>query len=397
MNATFTPRRLALYALAGLIALALGYAFLPPREVVDVVPVKIAPLQITVDEEGKTRVIDRFSVSAPVAGLMRRIDLKVGDSVKRGQAIAEIEARRSPALDPRSRAEADSRLAAAGASLKAAEAKLQATAASADLATADLQRSRRLQQAGFVSRALLERAEEADQSAAAARRSARFALDVARYEKETARAAAGLYGDKGQGETLALRSPVDGRVLKIERQSEGPVAEGQPLLEIGDPRALEVDVEVLSTDAVQLKPGMPVRFERWGGGLALDGKVSRIEPAGFTKISALGVEEQRVHVIADLVSPSAQWQSLGDGFRVEARFILWRGERVLQIPSSALFRDGKSWAVFVAERGRARRRFVEIGQHGGLAAEVRSGLKAGERVIPYPGDRLSDGARIKIR
>ena len=194
-----------------------------------------------------------------------------------------------------------------------------------------------------------------------------------------------------------MRAPVAGKLLKIAHKSEGTVATGQPLVEIGDPKALEVEVDLLSADAVRIQPGTRVVFERWGGEGALEGAVRAIEPAGFTKVSALGVEEQRVWVIVSFTSPAAQWQRLGDGYRVEASFILWEGKDILQIPASALFRDGDGWATFVVQQGKAVKRVVQVGQRTGLAAQIVAGIQAGERVISHPDDRVREGVSVKAR
>jgi HlyD family secretion protein len=192
-------------------------------------------------------------------------------------------------------------------------------------------------------------------------------------------------------------SPVAGRILKLHRESEGIVAVAEPLVEVSNPRSLEVEVEVLSSDAVRISPGTRVLFERWGGDQPLEGAVRRIEPVGFTKISALGVEEQRVLVIADFTSPAETWERLGDNYRVEAVFVLWEGDNVLQVPASALFRLEQDWAVFVAANGHAGLRPVQVGHRSGLNAEITSGLQEGERVITHPGNEIEDGAAIEFR
>jgi HlyD family secretion protein len=194
-----------------------------------------------------------------------------------------------------------------------------------------------------------------------------------------------------------VRAPVAGRVLKLLHESEGAVAAGQPLLEIGNPETLEVEVEVLSTHAVKIAPGSKVMLDRWGGEGSLQGVVRVVEPSGFTKISALGVEEQRVRVIVDFSSPRDVWQRLGDGYRVEARFVLWEGADVLQLPTSALFRHGEGWAVFALDGRRARLTPVEIGRRAGLATQLLSGLAAGAQVVSHPDDTIRDGARVKPR
>ncbi|HBH60712.1 MAG TPA: efflux transporter periplasmic adaptor subunit, partial [Nitrospiraceae bacterium] len=234
----------------------------------------------------------------------------------------------------------------------------------------------------------------------AALHSSEFAIEVARHEKEAALTAlkySAAHETEHVTEKVLIRAPVSGRILKILHESEGVVREGEALIEIGDPRALEVQVDVLSADAVQLKPGTPVLFDRWGGNTSLQGRVRSIEPAGFTKISALGVEEQRVLVISDIVSPPEEWTQLGDGYRVEASFILWEDDDVLQIPSSALFRTGKSWAVFVIKNKKAQLRTVQTGYRNGLSTNIVSGLSEGEIVISHPDNSIKDGSNVRPR
>ena len=393
-------RHLGLVLLAAVLVAAIGYGFWPRPVAVDVVSVKRAPLQVTVEEEGKTRVVDRFIISAPVPGYMRRIELKVGDSVTREQVLVKIEPLRSVILDPRSRAEAQARVAAAQAALQAAQEDVEAAQAEADYAAAQLQRYRLLVPKGYVSLEALQQAEAAARRTRARRISAEFAVQVAQHELEAARTAlrySVAQGEKKTMETALVQAPVDGRVLKVTRESEGVVQAGEALLEVGDPSSLEVVIDVLSADAVRIAPGTRVLFERWGGGAPLEGSVRRVEPTGFTKISALGVEEQRVLVLADFASPLEQWKRLGDGYRVEARFILWEGQDVLQVPASALFRHREDWAVFVAENGRARLQPIEVGHRSGLAAEVVSPLREGDLVIVHPDDSIEDRARISVR
>lgn len=388
-----------LIALGIIVAAAIGYAFLPRPVAVEVAAASRGPLRVAVVEEGKTRVKDRFVVSSPVAGYTRRIELEVGDPVTRGQPVVVVEPLRSQVLDPRSRAEAEARVAAAQAALKAAQEDERAAASDAERTKAELERITPLFKEGFASKDTFDRADAEARRTAAAHRSATFAIDVARYELEAARTAL-RYAGAGRSETLpdqvTVRAPVDGRVLKINHKSEGVANSGEALIEIGDPRALEVEVDLLSADAVLVRPGTPVLFERWGGE-PIKGQAQYVEPTGFTKISALGVEEQRVYVISALISPPELWERLGDGYRVEAHFILWEGDQVLQIPTSALFRHGDGWAVFVVDGRRAKRRPVEIGHRSGLTAEILSGLKEGETVITHPSDAVDDGTRIRPR
>ncbi|NMG27590.1 efflux RND transporter periplasmic adaptor subunit [Aromatoleum evansii] len=356
-----------------------------------------APLRVTVEQEGRTRVVDRYVLAAPVDGYARRITLDVGDAVAAGDTLVALEASRSAVLDARRHAEAGERAAAAQANLAAVEQRVKAAEAGAALAAKELERMRKLRASGHVAAEAVDRAAAEDERAGSELRSARFTVATARHELEAARTALGFAAAGGKGEPVLVRAPVAGQVLKIPRKSEGAVESGQPLVEIGDARALEVEVDVLSADAVRIRPGTRVLFERWGGDGALEGRVRVVEPAGFTKVSALGVEEQRVWVIADFASPSGTWQRLGDGYRVEASFVLWEGEDVLQVPASALFRDGDGWAAFVVEEGRAVRRRIDTGQRTGLVAEVLAGLKEGERVVVHPDDRLRDGVEVSGR
>ncbi|MDB5939743.1 MAG: Secretion protein HlyD [Polaromonas sp.] len=390
-------RRLALVFLAFLIAVGLFLGFRPQPIEVDVGTAQRAPLRVTIEQEGRTRVQERYVVAAPVNGYARRVPLDVGQAVERGATLVELEPMRAEVLDPRRRAEAQARIAATAATLSAAEQRVQAATSAATLAQKELQRVRELRPGGFVSGTAEDRAASEAERSAAELRSAQFAAATARHELEAARAALHYAASSSSTGLVAVRAPVAGRVLKIPRKSEGTVTTGQPLIEIGDPRTLEVEVDVLSADAVRLKHGTRVVFERWGGEGVLEGVVRVIEPAGFTKVSALGVEEQRVWVIAAFTSPQQQWQRLGDGYRVEASFIVWGADDVLQIPASSLFRDGNGWAVFAVEQDKAVKRRVEVGQRSGLAAQALSGLQPGERVIVHPDDRVREGVRVTAR
>lgn len=392
--------KIGMLATAVLVAAGLVFGFMPRALPVDIAEVKRAPLTVTVEEEGKTRVSERYLVSAPVAGYVRRIDLKAGDAVAKGQVLALIEPARAVALDPRTRAQAQAQASAAQAALAVAVENARAAAAAEQLAQQERTRAETLQQSNFLSAQALDTARTAETRARAVRQAADHAVRVARFELELARAAVANTNRLQAGgavELFQVRAPVAARVLRLLHESEGQVAAGQPLLEIGNPGTLEVEVEVLSTHAVKIAPGSKVILDRWGGDQAVQGVVRLVEPSGFTKISALGVEEQRVRVIVDFTSPRATWQRLGDGYRVEARFVLWEGDDVLQLPTSALFRHGNGWAVFAVEEGRARLTPVETGQRAGLATQLVSGLAAGARVVSHPDDTLGDGARVKPR
>jgi HlyD family secretion protein len=387
-----------LAALAGVAALAWG--FWPRALPVETGTVGRAPLEVAVEEQGRTRVRDRFVVSVPVAGYLRRVSLDAGDAVAKEQTIAELEPLRSTVLDPRTRAESEARVASAEYALEAAQEQARAAAADAERAHAEHERRRRLCEQGCISEEELQTAELLARRTAAERRSADFRVEVARFELEAARTALGYSAAQPVGtaaERVTVRAPVAGRVLRVIRRSEGVVGAGDAILELGDPEALEIEVDVLSADAVRIAPGTVARLERWGGEGSLDARVRVVEPAGFTKVSALGVEEQRVWVIADITSPRERWTRLGDGFRVDAVFVLWSEPDVLQVPASALFRTAGGWAVYVVADGRAARRPVTVGQRNALAAQVLDGLQAGDEVILHPNNEVSDGVRVRRR
>ena len=383
------------------------WGFWPKPILVEVIQAKVAPLTITIEEEGRTRVIDRYVIAAPVNGVTCQQQLKVGDSVTQGQILLGITPLESQVLDPRSRAQAEARLAAAESALRATQEQARAATATAQLAIIEHNRLQPLADKGLISQDVLDKASTAVQTTAATKRSADFTVDVAIYDREAARTTL-QYSASNENEPLnstensneervLVRSPINGKILKITRQCEGPVITGEALLEVGDPTALEVEVDVLSADAVRISPGMKVIFDRWGGEQPLNGIVRIIEPTGFTKTSALGVEEQRVLIISDFTSPITMWQRLGDGYRVEASFVVWQQDDVLQIPTSSLFHYQNGWAVFVLENGYARRRQITIGQRNGLTTQVLGGLEQNEKVINHPSDEVDDGIRVALR
>ena len=390
-------RRMVLGLLLVVGAAALIWGLRPQPIAVDLGTASRGALHVTLEQEGRTRVLDRYVVASPVTGHARRIPLEVGQVVARGATVAELEPLRADTLDPRRQAEAAARIAAAQSALSSTEQRASAATSAAELAQAELQRVRALRLQGHVSPAAEDRAASDAQRSGAEQRAAQFAVAAARHELEAARTLLQYAGKPGGAGLVTVRAPVAGKVLKIAHKSEGSVTSGQPLVEIGDPGALEVEVDLLSADAVRIPPGTRVVFERWGGEGALEGVVRIVEPAGFTKVSALGVEEQRVWVIVAFTSPASLWQRLGDGYRVEASFILWEGKDILQIPASAVFRDGEGWAVFAVEQGRAVKRSVQVGQRTGLLAQITSGLQAGDSVISHPDDRVRDGVRVAAR
>ncbi|MGB5767722.1 MAG: efflux RND transporter periplasmic adaptor subunit [Arenicellales bacterium] len=381
-----------------LIVVLLTWGFWPQAVFVEAIKAKRAPLTITIEEEGRTRVVDRYVISAPVDGVACRQHLKVGDEVNQGQVLLGITPLESQVLDPRSRAQARAQVAAAQSALHAAEQQSAAAAAAAKLAAIEYKRLQPLVEKGVISTDAFDKASTQVQTTAAAQRSADFQVEVAHYEMQAARTVLEYSAASRDepAERLPVFSPVDGRVLKVVRECEGPVRTGDMLIEVGDPTALEVEVDVLSADAVKIKPGMKVLFDRWGGEKPLEGIVRIIEPVGFTKISALGVEEQRVLIISDFTSPPEKWQRLGDGYRVEARFILWHQGDVLQVPASSLFRFKQGWAVFIVENNHAKRRLVKVGQRNGLSAQILEGVNEGEVVVNHPSDDVENGRRVKL-
>lgn len=381
-----------------LLGAGLAWGFWPRPVLVETAEVARRPLQVTVEEEGRTRVQERYTLHAPVAGYLRRVELEVGDPVTAGQPLAVIDPLPSAMLDPRTRAEAEARAAAARSGLVRAEKMLAQAESEAELAAEEFERRAELLARQLVPRAEYDQAQSRKRAMEAAAEAAASAVDVARHELAAAEATlryAGAAASGAEAGPIEVVSPVDGRLLKRMQESAAVVASGQPLLEVGDPQALEVEVEVLSRDAVRIEPGGRVLFERWGGEQALEGRVRTVEPTGFTKVSALGVEEQRVLVIADFAAPAELWGRLGDGYRVEARFITWEREDALTVPAGALFRRGEGWAAFVVRDSRAHLVNVRTGQGSGLLTEVLDGLEAGERVVVHPGDELEDGMRVE--
>lgn len=379
------------------IALLLAWGFQPKEVQVETIQPKQAPLTVSIQEDGRTRIIDRYPISAPVNGMTCRMHLKVGTEVKQDEILLEIRPLPSAILDSRSRAQAQQSVSAAQASLQAAkqqQAALQATALQAEL---EVKRFQPMLSKGLISKDVFDKAQTQSQAANANLKTAEYQVKVAEHELEAAQVmlkySSGETGSE-QLELVKVKSPIDGRILKVNRQCDGPVSVGESMLEIGDPKQLEIEVDVLSADAVKIKPGMKVLFDRWGGDKPLEGEVRLIEPVGFTKVSALGVEEQRVWVIADFTSAPELWQRLGDAYRVEAEFVLWHEEEVLQIPSSAAFRYQGGWAVFTDENGTAKRKTIEIGKRNGLQIQVLSGLSETDSVINNPNETVEDGVKI---
>jgi HlyD family secretion protein len=381
----------------GVVAVLLAVALWPSTIPVETATVSTGPLMVTVDEEGQTRVRDRFVVSAPVYGRVLRIELEPGDRVERGQEVARLRAEPPPLLDARTRAEAEAAVASAQAALGRARAEEQRTRAALTQAQRELQRARELAAAELATRQLVDTREAEAETAAEAANAARFAVQAAAAEVDRARARVDSGSADSAGRVVDIPSPADGVVLRRVRESESVVPAGEALVEIGDPSQLEIVSDLLSTDAVSVKAGARALIDQWGGGRTLEARVRRVEPSGFTKVSALGVEEQRVNVILDFVDPAGAWQALGDAYRVEVRIVVWEGAAVLKVPTSALFRVGDAWAVYLIEGDRVRQTTIEIGHQTGQEAEVTSGLSEGTRLVVHPPDTLADGARVEPR
>jgi len=380
----------------------LVWLFRPQPVAVDLAVVGRGPLQVTVSDEGETRVRDVFVVSAPVSGLMRRVELEAGDPVIANETVvARIEPRDTSFLARRSEAEARAALRAAEAAVTHARAEQRRAEAEKEFASSEFDRYEELAAAGTVSQSDLDAARRRARTATAAVQEAEAALHVRQSELDQARARLLTPGTSARPgadcDCVLVRSPVSGSVLRLRQESESVVESGMPLVEIGDPRALEIVTDLLSTEAVKVEPGQRVLIDAWGGPGQLEGLVRRVEPYGFTKVSALGVEEQRVNVIIDFVDAAERWQRLGHGYRVEPRIVLWESADVLKVPMSSLFRTGERWTVFVERDGRARLAVVQVGHQNGLEAEILDGLASGERIVLHPSDRVSDGQRIEER
>jgi len=375
-------------AVAAFVAVALT---LPDATIeVETAAVARGTISVTVDNEGRTRVRDRYVVAAPVGGRLSRIAIVEGDRVADGDLLARIYP--TPA-DPRAVEVARGQLAAAEARRLEAAAQLENARAYEEQTRRDLERVGKLTEAGALSQDAIEQARLAATSAERQLEVRRAALRAADADVAAARGALiGANPDASDGAAVAVRAPTGGRILRVLQQSARVVQAGTPLVEIGDAAGLEVVVDVLSEDAVRITPGNPVLIEQWGGDTALRGQVRLLEPEAFTKVSALGVEEQRVNVVADLFDPPS---SLGAGYRLEARIVTWTGDNVLGVPTSALFQRDGAWAVFVVEDGLAVRRTVRLGHRTADVAEVLEGLTEGDLVILYPSAQIEDGVRVR--
>ena len=390
------PRKLLSWVVAALALALLTWAALrEPVQMVSVATVARGALEQSFLEEGKTRLKQRYVVTAPLAGQVRRITLQPGDTVRAGQMLAQIESVSASLLDARARSQAQAEVASSEAALQAARQRISAAESASAVAQKELQRLGTLAASGMVTASVLDQTRAQADSAAAALSTARADVQMAQQRLTGARALLGDEGRGGHGKLVSVTAPADGVVVKRTVESATAVPVGQVLLEIGNPQALEIEVEVLSSDAVRLKPGTRARVLRWGGEGVLEASVTRVEPGGYTKISALGVEEQRTRIILDFATPPEKWSALGDAYRVEVEFILRQEKDVLQVASNALFRHADGWAVYRVEDETARRTPVQLGLRSALASQVLGGLQAGQKVIIQPDDRIREGTRVR--
>lgn len=403
-------KRAAWVVVLGLVLAGVAWFAWPRPIPVDLATVTTGPMEVTIDDQAKTRVRHVYTVSAPIAGKVLRISspagaqdifLHVGDQVIGNETVVAVMQPMAPSfLDVRSREELQAAEAAAEAAVKLADAEARRIEAALGFSRDELQRAQSLATTNTISARTLEMAKLDVATNEAALESAKAQLDVRRseYAMATARLIDPSSADAPANPAccIQLRAPATGRVLKIDQESEGVVAAGTPLIEIGDPLDLEVVAELLSTDAVQIKAGATVRIDGWGGP-PLRGRVTRVEPEGFVKVSALGIEEQRVRAIIDFVDPPDAWSALGNDFRVVVHVTLWNADDALVVPVAALFRQGDDWAVFADRNGRARLTVVKIGHRNSRMAEVLSGLSAGDQVVLHPSDRIKDGVAVSER
>lgn len=390
---------------AAVVALAalLAWAFAPRPVEVEVAQATQGPFETTIDEDARTRLAERFVISAPLAGRLKRLTLREGDVVAAGDVVATLLPGFSPMLDERTLLEQQARVATAQAGVQLAGTRIGAARVALEQARTEQRRTEQLAQQGFVSTSKIDADRLAAQAAQKELDAATDGERIARFELQQSRAALSAVRDGASGRgAFALRSPVAGRVLKVHHQSETAVVTGTPLLEVGDTSRMEVVAELLSTDALQAVPGSVVRIERWGGPTVLQGRVRLVEPAAFTKVSALGVEEQRVNVLIDITSPPTAWAALGDGYRVGVRIVTLSEAAVLRVPVSAVFplpasEGAAGFAVFVLDGGRARLQAVTVGARNGSQAWIQGGLDAGATVLIYPPAAVADGARVRVR
>lgn len=393
--------------LIALLAVILMIAFQPKTIVVDVAEAYYAPMQVTAEEQGKTRVVEHYVVTAPIDAYMHRIELNEGDTVQKGQTLLVLEPLPSSVLDSRSRAEAEATLGAAEELEKIVKEMSVAAHSDQEIANIIFTRTSELRKKKVISQNALDVAKAEKRRTDAVFRAYQFTGVFSQFLTRMSRSALDFEDPRqseGENHHFIVSSISNGKILKLVDKSERTVKMGAVLMEVGDIEQIEVEVDVLSTLAVQLQQGMPVEILRWGGDQTLQGTIKRIEPSGFTKVSALGVEEQRVSVIVDIMTQYNERKHLGDGFRVESRFILWNADKVLQVPNSALFREEQGasdtqskWAVYVIKDNQLETRPVKIGHRNNLMTEVISGLAAGEQLVAYLSNELKDGVSVEAR
>lgn len=394
------PGRWLLLSTAALVTAAVAWSFRPQPVFVDMAVLQRGKLRVTIDEDGMTRVRERYVISAPVAGRLQRVELKPGDPVTARHTLLATFLPATPSLlDTRTRAETEARMKAAQAARDQARVALQRAHDEVEFSRTELARQRQVAKFGGITDERLAAVELDVRTKEAQIKAAELALQAAEHELEAARAVLRQVASPtgASGGALTLRSPIDGAVLRVHRESEALVPAGSPLIEVGNPAQLEVVADLLSTDAVKVQPGFAVMITGWGGETTLRGHVHLVEPAGFTKISALGVEEQRVNVLIDFDAASRSAAKLGDGYRVEVSVIIWERDGVLKIPTSALFRTGDAWAAFAVRDGRAAQTTVQVGQRNAVDAELLSGLAEGDQVIVHPGDTVGNAVRVSQR
>ncbi len=399
-----TLRRIVWLIILAMVVAGIAFAFRPQPVLVDTTIVARGELQVTVDEDGRTRIRERYIVSAPLNGRLQRIVLDPGDAVTQNETIvATIEPLDPSLLDERTLAETRARVSAAEAEVQRAAALVERAKVAVDLVESELGRVHRLAEQNGASTEELEAAQLAFRTAERDHQAAVFSREIAEFERDLAQAAlirSGAKSDNGgsaSAEYLVIKVPISGSVLRVFEENSRVVTPGTELLEIGDPADLELEIDVLSSDGVQIRPGQDVIIDHWGGEQPLHGSVRLIEPSAFTKISALGVEEQRVNVIVDLTGPAEDRPGLGDAFRVEAHIVTWQGGDVLKVPTSALFRSGNNWCVFGVRDGKAQQLTVEPGHRNPLEVEIVSGLSEGDEIVLYPGDRIRPGTQVERR
>ena len=396
-------QRILFWTIIGIVFLiAMVFTFKPRAVPTDIGEAELGPMRTTITEEGETRVEDIYTLSSPIAGHLRRIVLEVGDKVIEGETIvAEIEPLDSAFLDPRSEAQAKADVNTAQSALALAKAELKQAQVELDFARSEYDRIKALHTTGTASQRDLDNSERLFKSRRAAYSTAQAAIQMRRFELERVKAIL-MSPTQSQAqrvgcECLKIFAPISGTILNVITESEGVVQAGVPILEIGDPNKLEVVAELLSMDAVKVETGSLVSIENWGGESELEGKVKRIDPVGFSKVSALGIEEQRVNVVIDLTSPRESWSRLGHGYQVDVAIVLWQDSKVLQVPLTSIFRNGIGWSMFVVNDGIVSQRDVEIGHINSHVAEVKSGLKKQEKYIVYPSDRIYEGVEVIAR